>query len=413
MGSLFKRSKTPGLGSDRSVSLAFPDPSRVPPEYLALFQLAADDELEALKAHLEKLPPAAIQVTIGPQNLLHSASQNGGARVVQYLVEQGLRVNEGTSGSGVTPLMYAVRGGHSQIAGFLLDSGADANTPIAANDPKYAGMTALHWAVATENSTMVKLLLNKGAQPQVRDRAGRCALDLAQQMQATEMTALLSGQATTNADTSDPQQLANLASDAATVEMGLELAQKITRLPGFSNSEDQQIYYCIALINLTAKAANAQQAATLLEQLQQYQSFSQRGPQANWVNACRHAASKARPAELGLGLAELLPQLSFFGQDLEFREAYSNTLFNVSVNANSGAFCGQLAEKIMALDGFSESGDMHFDCGRILCNASGKADNEAEARQYAAHIQTLPLYARMPQLQEAATRALRNCERFR
>jgi len=73
-------------------------------------------------------------------------------------------VNE-KAADGNTPLVLAAMSGHGQFASFLLDSGAD---PNAAG----AGYTALHAAVLRADPALVKALLAKGANPNVRMTQG-------------------------------------------------------------------------------------------------------------------------------------------------------------------------------------------------------------------------------------------------
>lgn len=413
MGSLFRRKSKEPLSSleDSYITPNFPDPRMVPPEYLNLFHLAAADDLSAFKQQLSDLPASAVRVTVGPQNLLHSAAQNGGREVVKFLLEQGLSVNEGTTGGGVTPLMYAVRGNHEGIVSDLLAKGADANRALSHQDPRYPGLAPLHVAVSAKNESLVKLLLQHGASPQLKDARG-VSSHLMAQGNPTMEALLKSVQPPQMNLSTDPQELAQLASDAATVPMGLRIADKIPTTKSSLPADELEGCSAMALLNLASKSRDQSEAEQCLRRLQALSIYSEQGVQANLSNALRHAASHARPAETGLHIAQLMPTLDLFSQDINFREAYSNTLFNISVVADSGEFCHQLSERIMGLEGFAESGDMHFNCGRILSNAAGKSRSAHEAQSYAEAITKLPLFARMPQLHEAAERAMRNASRL-
>jgi ankyrin repeat protein len=71
---------------------------------------------------------------------------------------------------GFTALMYAARGGRIEIAGLLLDSGADIN--FKSDD----GIDALLIAVREGDSEMVELLIDRGADINTKDANGRTPL---------------------------------------------------------------------------------------------------------------------------------------------------------------------------------------------------------------------------------------------
>ena len=81
-------------------------------------------------------------------------------------------VNAVTS-KDVTPLMLAVMGGHADIAGLLLDRGANIN----ARD--FEGSTALLWAVADRNEDIARLLLSRGADWTLSDASDKSPYDQA------------------------------------------------------------------------------------------------------------------------------------------------------------------------------------------------------------------------------------------
>lgn len=144
--------------------LVFASPSEAPPFAMAVFQAAGHDRVDELREVSLKMPGALKSLGIGSQNLLHCAAQNGALRAVQYLISQGLDVNAGTTGTNVTPLLFAARGGHTDIARVLIEHGVDVNAAISAHDPRYPGMTALDAARASGNEALARLLLEAGAQ---------------------------------------------------------------------------------------------------------------------------------------------------------------------------------------------------------------------------------------------------------
>ena len=92
------------------------------------------------------------------------AARHNDVDSARLLLEVGAKVNE-QAADGNTPLVLAAMSGHGQFASFLLDRGAD---PNAAG----AGYTALHAAVLRADPALVKALLAKGANPNVRMTQG-------------------------------------------------------------------------------------------------------------------------------------------------------------------------------------------------------------------------------------------------
>jgi ankyrin repeat protein len=150
--------------------------------------------------------------------LAHGAKPNAQLRTAT--IQKNHTPGEGTLGNGATPLMRAAKGGDYKLMQVLLDAGADPTVlqsngatalMIAAGlgrgggafqkdvgteddmfrsaklcldrwvDPNVtnaAGQTALHFAVRTSDA-LVKLLADRGATLDVKDRQGRTPLDYA------------------------------------------------------------------------------------------------------------------------------------------------------------------------------------------------------------------------------------------
>jgi uncharacterized protein len=88
---------------------------------------------------------------------LSLACTNGGAAMIEKLLEAGEDPNAVVSGMGDTALMLAARTGKPDAVKGLLDHGADANKTNA------EGQTALMWAVAEKNAAAAKVLIDHGA----------------------------------------------------------------------------------------------------------------------------------------------------------------------------------------------------------------------------------------------------------
>ncbi len=78
---------------------------------------------------------------------------------------------------GYSPLIYASRSGHVDVVRYLLDKGALVNQMT-----KGMGSTALHRAAFAGNTEIVRMLLQAGADPMLRDCDHLTALDKAQMM---------------------------------------------------------------------------------------------------------------------------------------------------------------------------------------------------------------------------------------
>lgn len=106
------------------------------------------------------------------EGALHIVAKRGDARYTQFLLAQdGVDPNLRDS-RGNTPLLYAVRGGYTDIIRLLLAGRASAN--IANSD----GDIPLILAVLRRDLDMVRTLLDGGADPDKADRAGQSARDI-------------------------------------------------------------------------------------------------------------------------------------------------------------------------------------------------------------------------------------------
>ena len=93
---------------------------------------------------------------------LYLASVNGSAPMIEKLLKAGASANE-VSNEGETALMTAARTGNAAAARVLLDNGAQVDAK-----ETWQGQTALMWAVAQKHPEMVKELIARGADVNVR-----------------------------------------------------------------------------------------------------------------------------------------------------------------------------------------------------------------------------------------------------
>lgn len=87
----------------------------------------------------------------------------------------------------VTPLQCAARTGNLQMAGLLIDAGAEVN----ATGGTEAGRTPLLFAVLFNHLDVIRLLIEKGAEVNVRDREGASPLDYAAWQGSLDVVAML------------------------------------------------------------------------------------------------------------------------------------------------------------------------------------------------------------------------------
>ena len=102
---------------------------------------------------------------------LMMASINGEMPIVKTLV---INNKAQIDHIGWTPLHYACAKGHLDVASFLIANGANVNAL------SLGGTTPLMMAVQSGNELLVKLLLDKGADLQLRNAEGISAIDIAE-----------------------------------------------------------------------------------------------------------------------------------------------------------------------------------------------------------------------------------------
>ncbi|MFH1643948.1 MAG: ankyrin repeat domain-containing protein [bacterium] len=103
---------------------------------------------------------------------LHKAAKYGNFEVVQILVQNKAKINE-LSYTDRTPLHLSIETNNNIISEFLINNGTNINSNT--NSLKY---TPLHTAIIAFNVNIIKLLLEKSADPNLKDIYGNTPLDL-------------------------------------------------------------------------------------------------------------------------------------------------------------------------------------------------------------------------------------------
>jgi ankyrin repeat protein len=116
---------------------------------------------------------------------LNDAALKGQGKMVALLLAKGARL-EARDENGDSPLHDAALGGSPEVITLLLDHGAAIDVP-----DRESGATPLMIAASLGRAGAVAVLLQRGANPLLRDRAGHTALDRAREAQNSDIVKLL------------------------------------------------------------------------------------------------------------------------------------------------------------------------------------------------------------------------------
>jgi len=131
----------------------------------ALMTAARTGKVAAVKALLAHGADVNFQEAQRGQTALMWAAADGNTETVDELVEHGANIHAKTKG-GFTPLLFAVREGRIGAAMSLLKAGADVNeTWLSGRGTGTSGISAMVLAVANAHYELAGALLDKGADP--------------------------------------------------------------------------------------------------------------------------------------------------------------------------------------------------------------------------------------------------------
>lgn len=143
-----------------------------------------------------------------PELTLHEAAAVGAMEVVRHVIRERGRLIDTHAKDGFTALALAAFFGNTEIAEFLINQGANLN--LAADNPMR--VAPLHAAVAGRHRAIVKLLVEAGADVNLRQQQGWTPLHAAAQNgDAETVTLLLSHGADRKARADNGQSALDLA----------------------------------------------------------------------------------------------------------------------------------------------------------------------------------------------------------
>lgn len=153
---------------------------------LELHEAAAAGSLCSVQRILEASPELANSFSPDGFPVMALAAVFGHEEVARYLHGKGAEIHAAaTNGSGYNALTGAVASGHTSIVKWLLESGADANYRYA------SGYSPLLTAAANGHLEIVKMLLAHGADAGAKTNDGKSALDLATERKQEVVASLL------------------------------------------------------------------------------------------------------------------------------------------------------------------------------------------------------------------------------
>jgi len=159
------------------------DPNMVDNQGMPLLVIAAREKSDQVVGALIANPKTNIEIVdrVG-ENAMMMAALNNDVAIVKLLIEKGAEVNK----KGWAPLHYAAANGNDDVVQILIDHSAyvDAGSP---NDT-----TPLMMAARGNHISTIKLLLDNGADLNVKNQIGMNALDFAKQYHAPDAIAGLS-----------------------------------------------------------------------------------------------------------------------------------------------------------------------------------------------------------------------------
>ena len=152
-----------------------------------LFEASAVGKFDVVAHLLYNHPEAVNDYAEDGFTPLGLACYFGQFEVARYLVLKGADVNlPSNNGFHVFPIHSATAGNYTEITRMLIDNGANVNVR------QQAGATPLHAAAQNGNLELLILLLERGAETNVRMEGGKLPSDMAREKGFAEIAEILS-----------------------------------------------------------------------------------------------------------------------------------------------------------------------------------------------------------------------------
>ena len=156
-------------------------------EDLSLFEASAAGKFDVVAHLIYTYPDSVNYYAEDGFTPLGLACYFGHYEIARYLVLKGANVNmPSNNGFHVYPIHSAAAGDYTDIALMLIENGADVNVK------QQAGATPLHSAAQNGNIELLILLLESGADVNVRMEGGKLPADLAMEKGYKEIAEVLS-----------------------------------------------------------------------------------------------------------------------------------------------------------------------------------------------------------------------------
>ncbi|GEM_PF-316655 len=191
---------------------------------LDVHDAAASGRIERVRELVERDPALVNAVSAEGFPPLGLAAYLGQEEVVEYLIAKGADVNFAAPSTGFTALTGAVSQRHGRVVDFLLRHGADVNHVYEST------LTPLLVATAQGDLNLVRLLLDRGADPNLGGMDGKSALDLSKEKGSREIAEVLRHHGATRWAPDVPKETA--AADPKTVVEKVRRAMNAHDLEG-------------------------------------------------------------------------------------------------------------------------------------------------------------------------------------
>lgn len=153
---------------------------------ISIFEAASINKLDLVAKHLHKEPELINNFSEDGFTALGLSSYFGNEDVTRYLLLNGADVNlPSQNGYSVYPIHSAVADNHSMIVKMLLEAGANANVR------QMSGITPLHSAAQNGNIDLIILLLEAGADVQAEMDGHKTPAHLAAEKGYEELAKIL------------------------------------------------------------------------------------------------------------------------------------------------------------------------------------------------------------------------------